>query len=214
MRTDGRPTARFCAAWFWTCSPAGRRQRRRADGPGRSAFGSIRSSIALSPSRSSLWARSPSPMLYGRSRTSRASNCLAGIRLSWSPPTLSRMSGSSFSFSISAIPIWLRFGPRRAAPRSSQFAKRLRTQRPAPSLTRSTRKRCSRYSLKSAWEARRSAYLKTVVEKFSNPFLNHRLSEIFINHEAKKRQRFGGLIDLAKANDCGVDPAAPQGRSC
>ena len=31
------------------------------------------------------------------------------------------------------------------------------------------------------------AYLKTVIERFSNPFLNHRLSEIFTNHEAKKR---------------------------
>ena len=44
------------------------------------------------------------------------------------------------------------------------------------------------------------AYLKTVIERFSNPFLNHRLSEIFINHAAKKRRRFGGLIDLAQAN--------------
>ena len=44
------------------------------------------------------------------------------------------------------------------------------------------------------------AYLKTVVERFSNPFLNHRLSEILINHEAKKARRFGGLIELAKAS--------------
>ncbi len=44
------------------------------------------------------------------------------------------------------------------------------------------------------------AYLETVIERFSNPFLNHRLSEIFINHAAKKRRRFGGLIDLAQAN--------------
>jgi tagaturonate reductase len=49
-----------------------------------------------------------------------------------------------------------------------------------------------------------SAYLKTVMERFANPFLNHRLSEIFINHEAKKRRRFGGLIDLAKADDLRV----------
>ena len=49
------------------------------------------------------------------------------------------------------------------------------------------------------------AYLKTVIERFSNPFLNHRLSEIFINHEAKKRRRFGGLIELAEANDAQVD---------
>ena len=44
------------------------------------------------------------------------------------------------------------------------------------------------------------AYLRTVIERFSNPFLDHRLSEIFTNHEAKKRRRFGGLIDLAEAN--------------
>jgi tagaturonate reductase len=44
------------------------------------------------------------------------------------------------------------------------------------------------------------AYLKTVIERFSNPFLNHRLSEIFTNHEAKKRRRFGGLIELADTN--------------
>ena len=44
-------------------------------------------------------------------------------------------------------------------------------------------------------------YLKTVVERFSNPFLNHRLSEILINHEAKKARRFGGLIELADTND-------------
>jgi tagaturonate reductase len=49
-----------------------------------------------------------------------------------------------------------------------------------------------------------SAYLKTVIERFSNPFLNHRLSEIFTNHEAKKRRRFGGLIDLATANGVSV----------
>jgi tagaturonate reductase len=50
-----------------------------------------------------------------------------------------------------------------------------------------------------------NAYLKTVIERFSNPFLDHRLSEIFINHEAKKRRRFGGLIELAKANEARVD---------
>ena len=44
------------------------------------------------------------------------------------------------------------------------------------------------------------AYLKTVIERFSNPFLEHRLAEIFTNHEAKKQRRFGGLIELAEAN--------------
>jgi tagaturonate reductase len=48
------------------------------------------------------------------------------------------------------------------------------------------------------------AYRATVIERFSNPFLDHRLSEIFINHEAKKRRRFGGLIELAEANGVGV----------
>jgi tagaturonate reductase len=49
-----------------------------------------------------------------------------------------------------------------------------------------------------------NAYLETVIERFSNPFLDHRLAEIFTNHEAKKRRRFGGLIDLAKANEARV----------
>jgi tagaturonate reductase len=44
------------------------------------------------------------------------------------------------------------------------------------------------------------AYRATVVERFSNPFLDHRLAEIFINHEAKKQRRFGGAIELAEAN--------------
>ena len=52
------------------------------------------------------------------------------------------------------------------------------------------------------------AYLKTVVERFSNPFLDHRLSEIFTNHDAKKRRRFGGLIELAEAN--GVRLSQPR----
>jgi tagaturonate reductase len=50
-----------------------------------------------------------------------------------------------------------------------------------------------------------NTYLKTVIERFSNPFLDHRLSEILTNHEAKKRRRFGGLIELAQANDMLVD---------
>jgi tagaturonate reductase len=47
-------------------------------------------------------------------------------------------------------------------------------------------------------------YLTTVIERFSNPFLDHRLSEIFTNHEAKKRRRFGGLIELADTNNVRV----------
>ncbi|MGA8445104.1 MAG: mannitol dehydrogenase family protein, partial [Roseiarcus sp.] len=48
------------------------------------------------------------------------------------------------------------------------------------------------------------AYRATVVERFSNPFLDHRLAEILINHEAKKQRRFRGLIDLAKAHNLEV----------
>jgi tagaturonate reductase len=48
------------------------------------------------------------------------------------------------------------------------------------------------------------AYLKTAIERFSNPFLNHRLSEILTNHDAKKQRRFGGLIELARANGARV----------
>ena len=43
-----------------------------------------------------------------------------------------------------------------------------------------------------------------MIERFSNPFLDHRLSEITINHEAKKGRRFGGLIELAEANGVSI----------
>jgi tagaturonate reductase len=48
------------------------------------------------------------------------------------------------------------------------------------------------------------SYLNTVIERFSNPFLDHRLSEILTNHEAKKRRRFGGLIELAETSGARV----------
>jgi tagaturonate reductase len=43
------------------------------------------------------------------------------------------------------------------------------------------------------------AYRSAVIERFMNPFLNHFLGDIFTNHDAKKRRRFGGLIDLRRA---------------
>jgi len=49
-----------------------------------------------------------------------------------------------------------------------------------------------------------AAYRATVIERFSNPFLDHRLAEIFINHDAKKERRFGGLIELARENGVSV----------
>ena len=52
-------------------------------------------------------------------------------------------------------------------------------------------------------EARR--YRTSVVERFSNPFLDHRLADIHLNHAAKARLRIGGLIELAKSCDRPVD---------
>lgn len=40
-------------------------------------------------------------------------------------------------------------------------------------------------------------YRACVIERFRNPFLDHRLADIFANHDAKKQRRFGGLIELA-----------------
>ncbi len=48
------------------------------------------------------------------------------------------------------------------------------------------------------------AYRDTVIDRFRNPFLVHRLAEIFNNHEAKKQRRFGGLIELAEASNSHV----------
>jgi tagaturonate reductase len=49
------------------------------------------------------------------------------------------------------------------------------------------------------------AYRDSVVERFSNPFLDHRLADIRDNHDAKKQRRFGGLIELAAANELRVE---------
>ena len=50
-------------------------------------------------------------------------------------------------------------------------------------------------------EAEAMRYRDTVIDRFRNPFLDHRLADIFINHEAKKARRFGGLIALARAHN-------------
>lgn len=42
------------------------------------------------------------------------------------------------------------------------------------------------------------AYRRTTMERFSNPFLRHRLADIAGNHAAKKERRFGGLIALSR----------------
>jgi tagaturonate reductase len=60
-------------------------------------------------------------------------------------------------------------------------------------------------------EAEARDYRKTVIDRFENPFLDHRLAEIFINHEAKMARRFGGLIALAEAH--GVRVSQPRLRA-
>lgn len=52
------------------------------------------------------------------------------------------------------------------------------------------------------------AYRSAVLERFLNPFLDHFLADIFTNHAAKKRRRFGGLIDLKLAR--GIDLPQPR----
>jgi tagaturonate reductase len=52
------------------------------------------------------------------------------------------------------------------------------------------------------------SYRGAVIERFMNPFLDHFLVDIFTNHAAKKRRRFGGLIDLKLR--CGLDLPQPR----
>ena len=40
-------------------------------------------------------------------------------------------------------------------------------------------------------------YRRSVIERFRNPFLDHRLSDIFMNHRDKKERRVGGFIAWA-----------------
>ena len=42
-----------------------------------------------------------------------------------------------------------------------------------------------------------TAYRRTTLERFRNPFLRHRLRDIAANHEAKKQRRFAALMELA-----------------
>jgi tagaturonate reductase len=40
-------------------------------------------------------------------------------------------------------------------------------------------------------------YRDSVIERFLNPFLKHRLAEIALNHQAKKERRLGGILEMA-----------------
>jgi tagaturonate reductase len=48
-------------------------------------------------------------------------------------------------------------------------------------------------------EARR--YVATTIERFRNPFLQHRLSDIAQNHRAKLRNRVGAFLDWVRQHD-------------
>jgi tagaturonate reductase len=52
------------------------------------------------------------------------------------------------------------------------------------------------------------SYRASVLERFENPFLAHRLAEIFGNHTEKKRRRIGGL--LAWKEEIAPDLPTPQ----
>ncbi|WP_437873835.1 mannitol dehydrogenase family protein [Sorangium sp. So ce363] len=49
------------------------------------------------------------------------------------------------------------------------------------------------------------AYLDEVRQRFQNPFLDHRLSDIARNHGEKKRRRFGPVIELAREHGLNLD---------
>jgi tagaturonate reductase len=57
-----------------------------------------------------------------------------------------------------------------------------------------------------------AAYKNTVMDRFANPYLNHRLSDIASNHAEKKIRRIGGLLDLARARK--VDHPTPVLDAC
>ncbi len=48
---------------------------------------------------------------------------------------------------------------------------------------------------KMGMEAEAEAYVSATIERFENPFLNHRLSDIADNHAEKIRRRAGGFLD-------------------
>ena len=48
-------------------------------------------------------------------------------------------------------------------------------------------------------------YRASVMTRFRNPFLDHWLTDIYRNHDAKKQRRFGGLIALAREKGIAVE---------
>lgn len=54
-------------------------------------------------------------------------------------------------------------------------------------------------------------YRDVTLQRFRNPFLNHRLADIAQNHAAKKERRFGLLLQIADARAPGL--ALPVARA-
>jgi tagaturonate reductase len=50
-----------------------------------------------------------------------------------------------------------------------------------------------------------AAYRWTVLERFANPFLRHRIADIAANHEAKKQRRMGTLVELTRQHAPDLD---------
>ena len=59
-------------------------------------------------------------------------------------------------------------------------------------------------------------YVATTLERFANPYLDHRLEDIAQNHPEKLARRIGAFLDWAEANgDTGAKPqlrAALEGK--
>lgn len=55
------------------------------------------------------------------------------------------------------------------------------------------------FALKGMGDAA-GAYVRQTIERFENPFLEHRLSDIHQNHEEKIRRRMGGFLDWSGAD--------------
>ena len=61
------------------------------------------------------------------------------------------------------------------------------------------------------WEREARSYVEMTLERFANPYLEHRLSDIYAHHAAKVAKRIGAFIDWV--DDSGRQMAMPQLRA-
>ncbi len=57
-------------------------------------------------------------------------------------------------------------------------------------------------------EAQAQAYVVQTLDRFANPFLNHRLADIFVDHSSKLEKRIGGFLHWV--GQAGGSPPMPQ----